>query len=379
MTARKMQFQLNAAQLDTGSPANEVRLLQVLLTRYGYLRGPYVPGQYDEPTRRAVAQYQSFYDVDPEADGACRRATIDLLNRPRCGVPDPDPGMRFREGRLAPFVTVGAKWNENALAFRFLNSSPDLPEQRQRDIIRESFARWAAVSSLTFPEVGASQASNLSVAFHRGDHGDGYPFDEGGGPSGNTLAHAFFPPPSGGTWAGSLHFDEFETWKDQPGGQGIRLYNVSLHEIGHLLGLGHSQDSNAIMYAYYGEDRNDLRADDVAGIQSLYGGPPAAPTVVSLGETVAGHLATKDAETHYQLTFNDKLLFRLNGPTGTDFDLFIRYGAPVDRQQGKYDQVSWGITSDELITVPNPKAGTYYVLVHSYEGTGSYQLEVEAS
>ena len=293
--------------------------------------------------------------------------------------PDGSPSSRSAAGRLAPFVTVGARWPQTSLAFRFLNSTPDLPEQRQRDIIREAFQRWSQVSALTFNEVGENDSSELSVAFHRRSHGDGSPFDDAGGPDGNTLAHAFFPPPRGGSSAGSLHFDEFEQWKDQPGGPGTRLYNVTLHEIGHLLGLDHSQDTNAIMFAFYGENRNDLRPDDIAGIQTIHGAPQAAPVAVSLGERVGGHLPQTHAEVHYQVTLQNKLLVKLDGPSGQDFDLFVRYGAPVNLQWDQYDQVSWGTTANELVTIDDPKAGTYYFLVQSYRGTGSYNLEVDVA
>jgi hypothetical protein len=152
---------------------------------------------------------------------------------------------------------------------------------------------------------------------------------------------------------------------------------VALHEIGHLLGLAHSQDQNAIMYAYYGEDRNDLRADDIAGIQSLYGSATEQPTALQPGETVSGHLAQTDAEVRYQVTLQNKMLIKLDGPSGEDFDIYVRHGAPVGRDDGQYDQVSWGVTADELITVEDPKPGTYHILVHSYRGSGSFDLQVE--
>jgi len=351
--------------------------LQALLARYGHLRGAYVPGRYDELTRLAVMQFQNFYGIYPEEDGVADEATITLLNQPRCGLPDPTPGQRTASGRLAPFVTVGAKWDKNPLSFRFLNATPDLPATQQHDIIREAFGRWSAVCSLKFAELNGNGTPDLSIAFQRGSHGDGSPFDDAGGPDGNTLAHAFFPPPAGGTWAGSLHFDEFEAWKDQPGGSGIRLYNVALHEIGHLLGLSHSQDQNAIMYAYYGEDRNDLRADDIAGIQSLYGGPVEQPAAIQPGQTISGYLAQTNAEMRYQVTLQNKLLIKLDGPPGQDFDIYLRHGAPAGRETGQYDQVSWGATADELITVEDPRPGTYHILVHSYAGSGSFDLQVD--
>jgi hypothetical protein len=152
---------------------------------------------------------------------------------------------------------------------------------------------------------------------------------------------------------------------------------VALHEIGHLLGLAHSQDTNAIMYAYYAEDRNALRADDIAGVQSLYGAPTEEPVAISPGQQISGHLAQTNAEVRYQVTLQNKLLFKLEGPSNQDFDLYVRYNEPVGKEDDHYDAVSYGITADELVTIENPKAGTYYILVHSYSGSGSYNLEVE--
>ena len=355
----------------------DVYHLQALLAAYGYLTGAYQPGKYDQATRDAVSQFQTFYNIYPDEDGVCDKETIDILNQPRCGVCDPAIGQRSIDGRLASFVTV-AKWSTNNLTFKFLNSTLDLPEDRQREIIREAFSRWANVSALEFTEVQANEPSILSVAFHRRSHGDGNPFDDQGGPDGNTLAHGFFPEPRGGSWAGSLHFDEFETWKDQPGGnEGTRLYNVALHEIGHCLGLSHSQDTNAIMYAYYSEDRNDLQPDDVAGIQSLYGTPVAAPVAIIPGEKISGYLQQTNAEVQYQVTLPNKMLIKLDGPQNEDFDLYIKYGEPAGFEDGQYDKVSYGTTSEELITIENPKAGTYYILIKSYKGSGSYNLQVE--
>ena len=57
----------------------------------------------------------------------------------------------------------------------------------------------------------------------------------------------------------------------------VDLYSVVLHEVGHALGLGHSDVPGAVMYPYY-RQASGLTADDVAGIQALYGsgGAPAA-------------------------------------------------------------------------------------------------------
>jgi uncharacterized protein YraI len=52
----------------------------------------------------------------------------------------------------------------------------------------------------------------------------------------------------------------------------IHLKTVALHELGHSLGIDHSQDSTAIMWHEYDGPRG-LNADDIAAVQALYGPP----------------------------------------------------------------------------------------------------------
>lgn len=70
-------------------------------------------------------------------------------------------------------------------------------------------------------------------------------------------------------------------------GTTTNLYQVALHEFGHALGLAHSSDPNAVMYATVGQANRNLNASDIAGIQFLYGtaaaptaAPPPAPAPV---------------------------------------------------------------------------------------------------
>nr|GEW01385.1 metallopeptidase, catalytic domain-containing protein [Tanacetum cinerariifolium] len=78
------------------------------------------------------------------------------------------------------------------------------------------------------------------ITFQKQNHGDGDDFD---GPNG-ILAHAFSPTD------GRLHFDADETWSVGPGPvpNVTDFKSVALHEIGHLLGLGHSQYQDAVMW-----------------------------------------------------------------------------------------------------------------------------------
>ena len=57
------------------------------------------------------------------------------------------------------------------------------------------------------------------------------------------------------------------------GERGTDFYWTALHEIGHALGLDHSNYIDAVMYPFYTgfKDNLQLNEDDINGIHYLYG------------------------------------------------------------------------------------------------------------
>ena len=74
---------------------------------------------------------------------------------------------------------------------------------------------------------------------------------------------------------------------------GLTLYQITLHEIGHALGLAHDTvDANAIMYPYASTENPRLALVDMQGLQAIYGVPQAVVTDIGDNrETVSGTLS----------------------------------------------------------------------------------------
>jgi hypothetical protein len=165
------------------------------------------------------------------------------------------------------------------LKYAFIYVSEKVPADSAETEIERAYAEWAKVVQVTFTQTAnATGPETLAVLFASGAHGDGYPFDGPGG----VLAHTFYPAPTNQEpIAGDQHFDNDESWKI---GADVDVFSVALHETGHALGLGHSDNPADVMYPYY-HIVTGLAAGDIAAVQQLYATnnsdhpvpPPTAP------------------------------------------------------------------------------------------------------
>jgi len=377
---RKKRFSFHclnqpAKTLKAGDEGNDVRQLQTFLTQMGYLGRNREPGKMCGCTRGALRYFQKCYGIKDSGE-ACE-ATLNLIQRPRCGVPD-ILADSTRESGASAFTLVGCKYRTNELTYAFANGTTDLAATREQEIITEAFQVWAAVTPLSFTQVAPGDRPTFLVSWERLDHGDGNSFDDSGSISGNTLAHCFFPPPCGGINAGALHFDEFERWVDGSTPGGIRLLNVAIHEIGHGIGLKHSNVSGAIMFPFYDDDVDTLQPDDIEGIQAIYGKPNQARRTVGPARVpIRGRLnGAGDRKLHSIDVGTGRLNVVLTGPKDADFDLYLRAGLEPTRQ--RFDVRGFGSTANEEVNL-DVTGGEIFILVDSWSGSGEYEVTVNIS
>lgn len=180
--------------------------------------------------------------------------------RPFCGV---------RSGRRSFRVQANAarpdKWEKNHLRYNMRGrDTRDMSDDVWDGVFRLAFDSWSEVTPLVFEQTNRSDDADILI-------GVGSRKRQGFGKSGGVLAWAQMPsrPKFDGTlWT---MFDVAENWilpTDKE--YGIILQSVACHEIGHLLGLYHSQDATALMYPYI-NDALKPREDDINSIQALYG------------------------------------------------------------------------------------------------------------
>ena len=195
---------------------------------------------------------------------------------PRCGVADIINGTNWmqsskkrhdqghRHGSLHTvshyeFFPGSPKWpasNVN-LTYAFLPGTP----ADAKIPVSKAFDKWASTTSFTFAQTQDYRNADLTVGFYWLFHGDGNPFDGPGG----TIAHAYAPTD------GRLHYDAHEQWAVGAFPGAMDVESVALHEIGHLLGLGHTSVREAIMFPSISAGvTKGLHADDIKGIKALY-------------------------------------------------------------------------------------------------------------
>ncbi|KAK7307182.1 hypothetical protein VNO77_40012 [Canavalia gladiata] len=270
-----------------GRAYNGLSNLKTYFHYFGYI--PNAPpsnftDDFDDALENAVREYQKNFNLN--VTGELDDATLKQIMRPRCGVADIINGttsmnsaksnsndtVKFHTVSHYSFFPNEPKWPEGTEELTYAFDPENGLDDTVKGVFANAFDRWSEVTTISFRETTSYGNADIKIGFYSGDHGDGEPFDGVLG----TLAHAFSPT------NGMFHLDKAEDWvvtgdvTEAPLTNAVDLESVAVHEIGHLLGLGHSSVEEAIMYPSISSRTRkvELVDDDIQGIQKLYGSNP---------------------------------------------------------------------------------------------------------
>lgn len=231
------------------------------LVRFGYLKADVVrSGVLDEVTSTALIRYQSLHGLD--LTGIFDEATREMMLRPRCGVPDldADTGVAFK---------TTCAWGKDTLTYAFDAGTSDIAGNDEFQAVRRAFATWSAAVQIAFREVRTSDSPDIQISWTVADCPDS-------NMTGSVIAHADYPPGCGfygNNLPRPIHFDNQETtWCIGTVASQLDVETVALHEIGHILGLDHSDVGGAVMFKSVSANTTNrvLAPDDIEGIRKLY-------------------------------------------------------------------------------------------------------------
>jgi hypothetical protein len=187
------------------------------------------------------------------------------------------------EERLCMATSVGwdgAGQGSAALTYYISGVPSSLSQAAVNAAIRTALNVWSAVANITFTQTTQpNQARSLDLTFR--------PIDG----EGNSLAQGYYPDDvTPGRIAGDVQFDTSEPWEvgNTQGDAAYDLVEIAVHEIGHALGLDHSNVAGAVMAPTVSPSRSfsSLASADVAAIRTLYA-PRSAESTPTTGPTAS--------------------------------------------------------------------------------------------
>lgn len=229
---------------------------------------------------KAIDEFQRFNNLP--VTGVLDDKTLGFMKEPRCG--DKDEVFETNNSNLVKRFDPVTKWSkllslqDKVLKYWFdfdrFPSSNSMSKNDAKAAVEAGMQLWADHAPISFVEVESKDESNILLSWEPKKHEKTC----GTGTFDTELAHATYP------WELKPVYIHFN--KDKTGSSTYYLTALAAHELGHTLGLGHSDVEPSIMEPIiktlpYGKG---LHADDIAAIQYTYS--VGAGKVYPIGVTV---------------------------------------------------------------------------------------------
>lgn len=189
---------------------------------------------------------------------------------------------------MTDFALEGPSWTTPVVTWSFSapgnTSFTNAIDPAYQGAIRAAAAAWTAVANVTLKEVAPGTAgTDITVGW--GSFGGtqigetAYSYSLGATPAFQPGMMIHIEDPA----LMPLSSADGAFWQ----GTGTTLNQVALHEFGHALGLGLSNDASAVMNLRLGVSNTSINASDLAGINAIYGAKPTAP-VAHIAASIPG-------------------------------------------------------------------------------------------
>ncbi|XP_047309437.1 metalloendoproteinase 2-MMP-like [Impatiens glandulifera] len=251
-----------------GDTVKGLEQVRIYLSKYGYM-SPSTDGHYqrsldtfndlnvfDHALKKGIKKFQLFFNTN--VSGILDNETLSIMVKHRFNFPDLVNGTSIKHGMKlvrdpfnnSYFAFLGPKWSKYSLTWAMHNQMPVIFTEP----LESAFKTWHDNSMIFLSKASSFNTADVKIYYLKSDR------------FGDRFAQAFHPP------SGTLEFNAEVTWGSIGHPDTIDIESAALHEIGHILGLDHSEDPSSIMWPFLekGELRRVLGTDDIHGIFELY-------------------------------------------------------------------------------------------------------------